>query len=59
MKDASGAFYTLASGTVMTRKESGNTTYGIGFNASRSNSIYGKSNTVTPLSRKCKFLIKF
>ena len=57
MKDANGAFYTLGSGTVMTRKESGSTTYGIGFNASRSNGIFGKSSTVTPLSRKCRFLI--
>ena len=29
------------------------------FNASRSSSIYGKSKTVTPLSRKCLFLVKY
>ena len=33
--------------------------YAVGFNASNSNSIYGKSNTVNPLSKKCLFLIKF
>ena len=27
--------------------------------ASRSSSIYGKSKTVTPLSRKCLFLVKY
>ena len=29
------------------------------FDASRSSSIYGKSKTVTPLSRKCLFLVKY
>lgn len=28
-------------------------------NASLSNAIYGSSTTVTPLSRKCKYLIKY
>lgn len=37
----------------------GNGAGGIQLDASKSNSIYGKSNTVTPLSRKCLFLIKF
>ena len=31
----------------------------VNFDASNSNSIYGASKTVTPLSRKCLFLIKF
>ena len=30
---------------------------GTNFDASRSSSIYGSSNTVTPLSISCKFLI--
>lgn len=29
----------------------------LGFQASRSNSLYGKSKTVTPLSLSCKFII--
>lgn len=29
------------------------------FDASRSNSIYGRSNTVTPLSKSCKFFIRY
>ena len=29
------------------------------FNASRSNSIYGSSSTVTPLSLSCRMLIKY
>ena len=31
----------------------------IGFNASRSNAIYGRSNTVQPESYKVTYLIKF
>ena len=29
------------------------------FNASRSNSVYGSSNTVTPLSLSCKYIISY
>lgn len=29
------------------------------FNASRSNGIYGRANTIIPLSRRCLFLIKY
>ena len=43
----------------MSRKETGTASYGIGFNAAKSNGIYGKSKTVTPLSKKCLFLIKY
>lgn len=32
---------------------------GITFNASASNGIYGASNTVTPISLKAKYLIRF
>lgn len=31
----------------------------VGFSASRSNAIYGASSTVTPLSRKTTFVIKY
>lgn len=34
-------------------------TWAPGFNASRSNTTYGKSTTVTPLSLKSKYYIKF
>lgn len=33
--------------------------YKYGFNASKSNNIYGSSSTVVPKSRKCKFFIKY
>ena len=33
--------------------------YGISFNASRSNLIYGNSSTVTPLSLSSTFIIKY
>ena len=29
------------------------------FNASKSNALYGKSSNITPLSRKCKYFIKY
>lgn len=32
---------------------------GISFDASLSNSIYGSSDTVTPLSLSCKFIISY
>ena len=31
----------------------------ISFDASKSNALYGKATTVQPLSRKCKFFIKY
>lgn len=31
----------------------------INFSAKNSNSIYGANTTITPLSRKCKFFIKY
>lgn len=34
-------------------------TWAPGFDASRSNTIYGKSSTVTPLSTSSKFYLKF
>lgn len=29
------------------------------FNASNGNALYGKSSNITPLSRKCKYFIKY
>ena len=29
------------------------------FNASKGNTLYGKSSNITPLSRKCKYFIKY
>lgn len=37
----------------------GDTSYGLGFNASRYDAIYGSSNTVTPLSQKTNFVIRY
>lgn len=31
----------------------------IGLNATKSNALYGRSSSVTPLSCKCKFAIRF
>lgn len=56
-ENVTGAFYTT--GSVSTY---GGGRYHMGivaFDASRSSTIYGKSNTVTPLSKKCLFLIKY
>ena len=49
--------------TYGTFKEGGTGNYTLpstcNFNASSSSTIYGSSNTVTPLSRKCLFLIRY
>lgn len=54
-----GAFY--ISGRLNSRGYNAgiNAGYGIRFSASRVSSIYGNSNTVTPLSRRVRFLIRF
>lgn len=54
-----GAFYAGGTGVHKGGLGSNWSNPGLTFNASRSNSIYGKSNTVTPLSRKCLFLVKY
>lgn len=53
-----GAFYSVGGGGRANLEWHGDFTH-IGFDASRSSSTYGKSNTVTPLSRACIFYIKF
>lgn len=53
----SGAF------TVLTTKgngpSGGGTDHKLDFNAANCSDIYGKSTTVTPLSRKCRFFIRY
>lgn len=59
IRQASGAFYTTENGTVMQRSERvGSKTFGLGFDASKSNSIYGKSSTVTPANWGLKIILK-
>lgn len=54
----SGCFYHAGLGP-NTGKGGGQRNIIVGMQASRSNALYGKSRTVTPLSRKCLFLIKY
>ena len=56
----SGAFYSDNRSGM--RYGVGGTTYqwsNFIMNLSRSNGIFGRSNTVTPESRRCRFLIKY
>ena len=56
---ANGAFYFISSGgTNSNAASSGSGSY-VGFDASRSSSIYGKSSTVQPPSCKTVFCIKY
>lgn len=52
MPDAAG---TVASGS----GKSGSCGHAWTFNASKSSTVYGSSSTVTPLSCKCKFYIRY
>lgn len=56
----SGALYSTGRGIPNGYSDNGNSVYGTvgGFNASRSSSIYGKSNTVQPPAVTVKYLIK-
>ena len=57
----SGAMY-LASSEAGTKSIGGGDAYHyrkIGFDASRSNSIYGNSGTVTPKSTSCMLILKY
>lgn len=54
----SGSFYATQSTNYMTRGENtGPGPTGLGIDASRSSSVYGKSNTVTPLNIKYPYII--
>ena len=60
----SGCFKGASTSTgVFPQASSGGTpsaTYrGVSMALSNSNSIFGKSNTITPLSMKCKYFIKY
>lgn len=47
-RNATGAFHTLDTGSIMSRGETGSGTRGIGFDASKSNPIYKDGSTVQP-----------
>ena len=55
----SGAFYTVSSpGGAYSKDGGGDPAYQIGFDASKSNEIYGKSSTVQPASYTVRYYIK-
>ena len=54
-----GCFYVISSRGTGGMIDGGDPKQWIGFNASRSSSIYGNSNTVQPESCKCNFYIKY
>lgn len=58
-RNGSGAMYSTGSGTIMSRRETGGGSQGIGFQASRSNSIYGASNFVQPKSVSLIPILKY
>ena len=58
-RNGSGAMYSTGSGTIMSRRETGGGGTGIGFQASRSNSIYGASSFVQPKSVSLLPIIKY
>lgn len=61
MKSASGAFIAATwggNGYNAHGAKSGSVDY-INFSAKNSNSIYGASTTIVPLSRKCKYFINY
>lgn len=57
----SGAFYAGTAKSMKVLKETdGNWTGApLSFQASRSNSIYGKGSTIRPINRSCRFVIKY
>jgi hypothetical protein len=52
IRNTKGAFYTTSTRNCINRREAGASACGIGFDASRSNPIYGGSDTVQPASVK-------
>lgn len=56
---ANGAFYFVGSGGTNSNAASGGSGSYVGFDASRSNSIYGKSSTVQPPAVVTNFIIKY
>lgn len=58
-RDGQGALFPTGRGTIISRGEtSGNQQRGLSFDASRSNAIYGRSNTVTPDNWGLKIILK-
>ena len=57
--DATGAFYQISSGQWHGDRNNNGQKGVVGFNASRSSSIYGRSSTVQPPSTIVRFLIKY
>jgi hypothetical protein len=55
----SGAFYTVADKGASLGTDATTGRYEVGFDASRSNSIYGNSATVQPKSLNLSILIKY
>ena len=55
---AEGAFYNLGGGAEL-RGQTGSSNCGLGLDASRSNSIYGSSETVQPKSLELVFCIRY
>ncbi len=56
---ASGSFYFIGSGGVNSMQATSGSGSTVGFSASRSNAIYGKSSTVQPPAMVTNFLIKY
>ena len=58
---ASGVFQNSATtaGTILANGSSARSPRGWTFQASRSSSIYGASDTITPLSQTCRLSIKY
>lgn len=54
-----GAFYTTKSRNCINRREAGSSSCGIGFDASRSNSLYGAANEVRPVNMSVIWIIKY
>lgn len=58
-RNGSGALYSTGSGSIMSRRETGGGSKGIGFQASRFNPIYGGSSTVQPPAIKCRVKTRY
>ena len=52
-----GCFYNVKTGGALSNQ--GEPDNVDGFDASRSSSIYGASNTIRPISRRARFIIRF
>lgn len=56
----SGVFYSAGGGRIRFQTNTtGTSSNVVGFDASRYSSVYGSSDTITPLSRKTLYMIRF